>query len=139
MQGRSSELTAAEIKEATGTAAEQRCQESSAPVTATQGCRVPPRGFRQIHHHLRPPSLFILLVTSAALARRISEMDVFSDVRSSPRCIQFHRSLISTHPSQDVQKHMLGKEWLAKVDNETSTPYLLVCSVPLAVQTPAEL
>ncbi|KAF9649857.1 hypothetical protein BDM02DRAFT_3113105 [Thelephora ganbajun] len=25
----------------------------------------------------------------------------------------------------DIQKYMLGKEWLAKVDNETSTPYLL--------------
>jgi hypothetical protein len=40
----------------------------------------------------------------------------------------FCRSLIC--PSQDVQKRMLGKEWLAKFDAETATPYLLVCSVP---------
>lgn len=38
-----------------------------------------------------------------------------------------YQSLI--YLSQDVQKSMLGKEWLAKVDIETSTPYLLVCSV----------
>ena len=34
---------------------------------------------------------------------------------------------------------MLGKEWLSKVDTETSTPYLLVCSVAFIVRTPAEV
>lgn len=37
---------------------------------------------------------------------------------------------------------MLGKEWLAKVDNETSTPYLLVSSFISPAQvlkTPTEL
>lgn len=47
----------------------------------------------------------------------------------------FHRSLIANYPLQDVQKHMLGKEWLAKVDNETSTPYLLVSSVVFIVKS----
>lgn len=65
-------------------------------------------------------------------------MEIFSDVRPRPRCIQFHWSPITRRSSQDVQKYMLGKEWLAKVDNETSTPYLLVGSVPLIVQIPIE-
>jgi len=64
-------------------------------------------------------------------------MDTFFDVRSSPKCIRFHQSLIRT--SQDLQRHMLGHEWLAKVDNETSTPYLLVGSASFIVRTLTKL
>jgi len=62
-------------------------------------------------------------------------MDTFFDVRTSYKWILFHRSLITNYPLQDVQKYMLGKEWLAKVDNETSTPYLLVGSVAFIVKS----
>ena len=64
-------------------------------------------------------------------------MDAFFDVRSSPRSVRLHWSLIRT--SQDLQRHMLGQEWLAKVDNETSTPYLLVGSAPFIARIPTEL
>ena len=63
-------------------------------------------------------------------------MDAFFDVRPSNKCIPFHWPLIANHPLQDVQKYMLGKEWLTKVDNETSTPYLLVGSVAFLVKIP---
>jgi len=66
-------------------------------------------------------------------------MDAFLDVRLSSKCVLFCWSLIVSCPLQEVQKHMLGKEWLAKVDNETSTPYLLVGSVPFIVRNPVEL
>jgi len=65
-------------------------------------------------------------------------MDAFSDVRSGPKYIPVDSSLIASRPSQDTQKHMLGKEWLTKVDNETSTPYLLVGSVTFIIQTSPE-
>ena len=63
-------------------------------------------------------------------------MENFFDVRPSYKCILFHlhRPLITNYPLQDVQKYMLGKEWLAKVDSETSTPYLLVGSVAFIVK-----
>ena len=38
------------------------------------------------------------------------------------------------HLPQNIQKRMLGKEWLAKIDNETATPYLLVGSTPFIAQ-----
>jgi hypothetical protein len=66
-------------------------------------------------------------------------MDTFSDVCSSVKCILFCWWLIASCPSQDVQKCMLDREWLTKVDNETSTPYLLVRPAIIVVQTLAEL
>jgi len=66
-------------------------------------------------------------------------MDTFFDVRSGSKCVLFHRSLIANYPLQDVQKYMLDKEWLTKVDNETSTPYLLVSSVAFIAKSPTQV
>ena len=65
-------------------------------------------------------------------------MDVH-DVRSGPKYNRPCLSLTARCLVQNVQKRMLGKEWLAKVDNETSTPYLLVGSVSFVSRTSNQL
>lgn len=129
MQGRSSDATGSGIKEAQTYEWGNNKASGARPRRFARTFR-PARGLLLIHHQL-------FLAPLTVPANRVTDMDAFFDVRSSfnSQMDPYYWSLIAKYSSQDIQKRMLGREWLTKVDNETSTPYLLVSQTSSIART----